>query len=192
MADIVPVEQGSEFLRTLELIESAGVFHIKGYKNSEIAQLLEITPKKVAEYVEEYKIIIAQTAESDPYFLERIQFNTVRALKELDEISKEAWETVTVATDNGMVTARIQALKLALEVSTKKAQLHNLFGSQQDKEASGDITEKVRKLETVNQIVSTVLKDVVSGCPRCSEMARVKLSEAFSIMQEFEDAEVVE
>lgn len=194
MSDIVPAEEGSTLLRELEFVEQAGSYAIRGYSNKNIADLLEISQYKAREYVEEYYKIVAQQAENDPYFLDKIQFNTVKALKELDEISKEAWETVTVASDNGMVTARIQALKLALDVSTKKAQLHNLLtgGS---KESNSDTMAKMQKVESVNQMLSEVLRDVVSGCPRCVDLARTKLAEAFQLMREadeYEEADIVE
>jgi hypothetical protein len=101
-----------------------------------------------------------------------VQQNTIKFLAELDELSKEAWETVTIATENEMVTARIQALKLALEVTTKKAQLHQLMSG--GKTADGDYIARMNKAESVNQLLSDILRDVVSDCPRCSEQARVQ------------------
>jgi predicted transcriptional regulator len=183
MSDIVAAPEPSYILQELEKIEQAGIYAIKGYSNSNIGELLGISAYKAKEYIEEYYRIVQQQSDNDPFFLEKIQFNTVKALKELDEISKEAWETVTVASDNGMVTARIQALKLALDVSTKKAQLHNLLGGGQ-KDGNADVMARTQKIETVNGMLSEVLRDVVSGCPRCAEMARVKLAEAYELMQE--------
>jgi predicted transcriptional regulator len=188
MSSIVPVDKQSELIKQLELAEEAGILSIKGYKNSEIAELLDITPRKAKEYIVEYYKIIQQQAEVDPYFLEKIQYNTVKALTELDQISKEAWETVTIATDNAMVTARVHALKLALEVATKKAQLHQLLGTQK---ADSDYIVRTQKAEVVNQLLSQILKEVVSGCDRCRELARIKLAEAFSLMDTV-DAEATE
>ncbi len=195
MSDIEPAADStpepSFLLKELEKVEQAGTYAIKGYTPSNIGELLGVSSYKAKEYIEEYYRIVQNQADNDPYFLEKIQFNTVKALKELDEISKEAWETVTVASDNGMVTARIQALKLALEVSTKKAQLHNLL-SGGAKESNSDVMTRTTKIERVNTMLSEVLRDVISGCPRCSEQARVKLAEAYQMMQEELDDKVVE
>ena len=171
----------------LHLVEEAGTLSIKGYNYSNIAELLEISPYKAKQYVQEYFRIIQSQADEDPYFLERVQQNTLRFLNELDEISKEAWETVNVATDNGMVTARTQALKLALEVTTKKAQLHQLMGGSKP---DSEYIARMQKAESVNQILSEVLRDVVSDCERCRDMARIKLAEAFSLMENTEGEEV--
>ena len=106
----------------LKDIEDAGILFIKGYSYHEIASLLSTTTAVAKEYVENYKVILQKQADDDPYFLEKIQFNTIKALQEFDQISKEAWETVSIATDHGMVAARIQALKLAADIASKKAQ----------------------------------------------------------------------
>jgi len=191
MSAIVPANDGeSELLRELALVEQAGEYAIKGYSVSRISQLLEVTQKRAKSLVNEYYAIVRQQADSDPFFLEQIQFNTVKALKELDEISVQAWETVQMADDNEMINARLQALKLALDVSTKKAQLHNLL-SGAAKSGDSDAIARMNKIESVNQILSKVLQEVVAGCPRCKELARTRLAEAFSLMDDdYEDAEV--
>lgn len=180
------VKTGLGLAEELHLVEEAGTLSIKGYNYSNIAELLDITPYKAKQYVQEYFRIIKNEAEEDPYFLERVQQNTLRFLNELDEISKEAWETVNVATDNGMVTARTQALKLALEVTTKKAQLHQLMGGSKP---DSEYIARMQKAESVNQILSEVLRDVISDCERCRDMARIKLAEAFSLMENVESEE---
>jgi hypothetical protein len=132
-------------------------------------------------YIEEYKKILNRKADEDPYFLERVQFNTIKALKEFDELSKEAWETINIATDHGMVAARIQAIKLAGELATKKAQLHKLMvGNNSDAEYIG----RMQKAENVNQMLSRVLRDVISKFPEVADAVRRELSTAFEILEE--------
>ena len=114
MSDIEPVKESS-ILDKVKDIQEAGILHVKGYSNHEIASLLSIPSSKAKEYVAEYKKIVQDQADKDPYFLEKLQYNTIKALDEFDQISKEAWETVSIATDHGMVAQRIQALKLAGE-----------------------------------------------------------------------------
>ena len=94
-------------------------------------------------------------------------------------MSKEAWETVNIATDHGMIPARIQAIKLAGELATKKAQLHKLL--------TGNTTDnqyiaRMQKAENVNQILSKVLRDVISLHPEIANEVRKELEIAFQIM----------
>ena len=155
------------------------MLHVKGYSNREIAALMALKINEVKDYIDEYKTILNKTVEQDPYFLERVQFNTVKALQEFDQLSKEAWETINIATDNGMVAARIQAIKLAGEIASKKAQLHKLLGGSQ---ADGEYIARMQKAENVNQILSKILRDVISKHPSIAEEVRKELEIAFEIM----------
>ena len=174
--------------KMLEDIESVGVLAIKGYRDAEICEVTGLSRKVVRDYKTEYYSLLQGQADSDPHFLERVGLNTVKSLKELDEINKEAWETVQIATDNGMVTARVQALKLALDISTKKAQLHQLLTASAKGSDAGYL-ERLQRAETVNNILSGVIREVVADCDHCRERARIALSQAFSMM-EVTDADI--
>jgi len=182
------IEKSSEknIVQELQDIEDAGVLHIKGYSYSDISKLLSISVNKAKECVEQYKYIMQRKADDDPYFLEKIQYNTIKALQEFDQISKEAWETVSIATDHGMVAARIQALKLASDIAAKKAQLHKLIGG--TNATDNDYIARMQKAENVNQILSRILRDVISQHPQIADEVRRELSIAFEIL----DAEIVE
>lgn len=204
MSEIERVE-GDGILSKLKDIEDAGIMHIKGYSYTEIGSLLGVGTNKAKEYVNEYKHLIQKQADDDPYFLERIQFNTIKALQEFDQLSKEAWETVNIATDHGMVAVRIQALKLASDIAGKKAQLHKLMGG--NNAADGEYIARMQKAENVNQILSKILRDVIAKHPSIAEEVRRELEVAFEIMngdssavsdpktyddQNYDDAEVIE
>jgi predicted transcriptional regulator len=180
MSNIEPVKEKTLFDKIRD-VEDVGLLHVKGYSNHEIASLLAMSSNDVKMYIEEYKKILNRKADEDPYFLERVQFNTIKALKEFDELSKEAWETINIATDHGMVAARIQAIKLAGELATKKAQLHKLMvGNNSDAEYIG----RMQKAENVNQMLSRVLRDVISKFPEVADAVRRELSTAFEILDE--------
>lgn len=179
MSEIEKVPEKS-ILSELKDIEDAGLLHIKGYSYHEIGSLLSVSVNKAKEYVAQYKNIIQKQADEDPYFLEKIQFNTIKALQEFDQIGKEAWETVNIATDHGMVALRIQALKLAADVAGKKATLHKLMGSTSG--TDGDYIARMQKAENVNQILSKILRDVIAKHPSIAEEVRKELEVAFEII----------
>jgi hypothetical protein len=187
MSDITPVENRT-ILDTVRDIEEAGLLHVKGYSYHEIATLLSISVAQAKSHVGEYKKILTKQADDDPYFLERVQYNTIKALQEFDQLSKEAWETVNIATDHGMVPARIQALKLASEIANKKAQLHKLMsGASSD----SDYIARMQRAENVNQILSRILRDVISKYPEIADEVRRELAAAFDIMGS-DDEDVIE
>lgn len=169
-----------DILSELKDMEEAGILHIKGYSYNEIGSLLSVSAGKAKDYVQQYKTFLQKKADEDPYFLEKIQFNTIKALQEFDQISKEAWETVNIATDHGMVAVRIQALKLASDIAAKKAQLHKLISGSNSTDS--DYISRMQKAENVNQILSKILRDVISKHPAIAEEVRKELSLAFEIM----------
>ena len=166
----IEVSKKKSILDKIKDIEEVGLLHIKGYSKNEIAALMTLSVVDVKDYIEEYKIILNNKADEDPYFLERVQFNTIRALEEFDQLSKEAWETINIATDHGIVAARIQAIKLTGELATKKAQLHKLMGA--GNQADTEYIQRMQKAENVNQILSKVLRDVISKHPIIAEEVR--------------------
>lgn len=191
MSDIEQVREKT-ILDKIKDIEEAGLLYVKGYNYNEIATLLSIKTNEAKEYIAEYKKILERQAEDDPYFLERVQFNTIKALQEFDQLSKEAWETVNIATDHGMVPARIQALKLCGELASKKAQLHKLLGGTN---SDGNYIQRMQKAESVNQILSRILRDVIAKHPQIADEVRRELAVAFEIMgkdDDVQDADIIE
>jgi hypothetical protein len=178
MGNIEKVEEKSIFDKIKD-IENVGLLHVKGYSNSEIASLMSLKPAEVKENIAEYKKLLQKQVDEDPYFLERVQFNTIKALQEFDELSKEAWETVSIATEHGMVAARIQAIKLAGELAAKKAQLHKLLGGST---TDTEFVARMQKAESVNQILSRILRDVISRYPEIADEVRKELQIAFDLM----------
>ena len=163
----------------MELVDQIGGYHIKGYNVTEIASLMELDRTAVRSYIDEFKLILNRQAESDPYFLERVQLNTIKALSEFDQIGKEAWETVTIATDHGMVSARIQALKLAGEIAHKKAQLHQLMNNNQ---TDVEYVARMQRAESVNNLLSKIIRDVISQYPDIRDKVQRDLADAFEIL----------
>ena len=170
--------QPPSIVNELDDVEEAGLMYIKGYKISEISTVMSITPKKARKYISDYKEVLNRRTVEDPYFLEKVQYNTLKALDEFDEVSKEAWETVTIATDHGMISARVQALKL--EMAAKNAQLHYLLGGNN---ADAEYVARMQRAESVNQILSKILRDTISQYPDIAEEVRAELSLAFELME---------
>lgn len=185
------IEKAETIFDKAKKVEQVGLLNLKGYSIADIAELEQIDPKTVRDYISQYKSFLEDRAEDDPYFLEKVQFNTIKALAEFDEISKESWETVEIATREGMVAGRNQALKLCLDVATKKAQLHQLMGGTK---TDGEYIARMQKAETVNQIISKVVKDIIADCEVCKPKARKALQEAFSMMnsEDFDASETVD
>ena len=84
-------------------------------------------------------------------------------------------------------------MKLAAEVAAKKAQLHHLLGGNN---ADAEYVARMQRAESVNQILSKILRDTISKFPEIAEEVRNELTMAFELMENSDedivDAEVVE
>lgn len=184
----------------IETLEKVGILVNKSYKNAEIARELNLTPREAKYYVDSYKEILADRVNADPDFLDRIQENTLEALDRLDLLVREAWETYATAKNMEMINQQINLLKACGDLEDKRAKLLQLMGAKAD---SG-MMARMNKAERVNEIVSRIIKDVVSECSHCKLEALPRLAEAFALMNkgdegvdiirvdDIEDAEVVE
>lgn len=161
-------------------VQEIGLLSLQGYTYTDIRERTGLSIPTIKSYVNQYKSHIQKSADDNPYFLEETQYNTLVLLAELDNLSKEAYETVEIATREGMVPARTQAIKLALDVATKKAALYQLMGGTK---TDGEYIARMQKAETVNQLVSKVIRDIVKECDVCRDKAKVALREAFAMME---------
>lgn len=168
----------------IELIEEVGQLRNRGYNFTEIAGIKKITPVKAKKLFGDYITLLNDQIQRDPDFLDRVKENTLATLKQFDDLNKEIWETVEVATDNGMLGERSKALKLAMDLLDKKAKILQLVGGSND---SG-LMYRVNKAEAVNLMLSSVIKEVIAGCDRCAPEARHRLAEAFATMGAAEEA----
>jgi hypothetical protein len=93
-------------------------------------------------------------------------------------IEKEIWETYQKAKDFELISQQNATLKNAMDIAEKRARLLQLMGVKAD---SGS-TARLQKAERVNELVSGVIRDIVSQCPKCKVEAQIKLAEAFSLI----------
>lgn len=166
----------------LHQIDECGRMYLKGYNFKEISELQGLDPRTVRSYVDEYNAMLEKQAADDPYFLDKIQINTLKSMSALQEVSKETWESVELATREGMISTRIQALRLGLDVEKAKAQIHQLLGGAGQSDA--DLIARMQRQESVNNILSRVISEVVADCDHCRALARGRLKEAFAMLDD--------
>jgi hypothetical protein len=177
----------SSFVEKFQTLERVGELLGKGYRFTEIARELNITPAHAKKLADDYTSLVREQVSNDPDFLERLAENTAMMFEQMDLIKKEAWKTYDDAKNFGAQNMQLQALKIAMDVAERQAKLLQLMGAKVD---SGS-TARLQKAERVNEIVSGIIKDVISGCPRCKREAHAKLAEAFALMDRAEEGIVL-
>jgi len=169
----------TEFVEKFEQVEAAWDLHLKGYKDSEIAARLGVSRTVVKNLIADGKKIVQDRIDEDPDFLSRVHENTIQAMDEIDLLLKEGWETLEYCKQQEMANQQVNAIKVIQGLVETKARLLSLLGSNVD----GTNILQMRKLERVNEIVSSVIKEVVANCEHCRVEAQMRLAEAFRIME---------
>lgn len=177
------------YIEKFEKLEKVSELYLKGFNYSQIARELGITPVHAKSLVDEYKEFIHDRAQEDPELLDRLVENTMEVLETISMIAKEAWDTYEQAKSYEMIQQRNASLKNLMDINEKKAKLLQLMGAKVD---SGN-TARLQRAEKVNEIVSSIIKEVISDCPKCRLEAQIKLAEAFRLMDRQEEmGEMVE
>ncbi len=167
----------------IEYLEQAAKLFLKGFSIAEIARELDISRPVAKGYIDQYKEYIKDRANNDPDFLDRMAENTIEVLDEINMIKKETWQVFETAKNLDMVNHQTNTLKLLTEILEKQAKLLQLMGVKAD---SGNMA-RMNRAEAVNELVSNVIKEIISECPNCRQEAQIKLAEAFKIMNKGDD-----
>ena len=173
----------------LEEIETCGILHLKGYKTSEIVQHTGLNPREIRNNIKEFDAMMKKRALNEPHYLDQTNYHTFRAEGELQEVKKELWESVEIASQHAMVSARNQALKTILDAIKVQGQITQVIGGSG---TDAEYINRMQKAEMVNQIVSEIIRDIVSDCERCSALAKDQLRKAFMNMESNERTDLNE
>lgn len=162
-------------IEKVEEINKVASMHRKGYSNAEISKQLNLPVAKVKADLDEWSKYIEEKAASDPEILDRFLENTLAFEEELNDITKEIWEVIKKADEADVISTKIQALRLAKDLTDMKARLFQLLSPRVD---SGYI-ERSKRIERVNSMLSEIIRETISDCDRCSELAWRKLEDVY-------------
>ena len=110
--------------------EKAFTFFSRGWKNADVAREISVTPDTVKRYRDEYEATIREQAADNPRLLVNIVENTVRAINELDELRKAAWEDYESVPASSPL--RSQYMGKLIAINGDRAKLFGLFGVKQE------------------------------------------------------------
>jgi hypothetical protein len=160
--------------------------YMQGKPKVSIAKELDIPLTTVEKAIKEWDEYISMRAEADPDIMEKFTENVFRFDEEIRMINEQAWEVVRLAEENGAMSTKLQALRLAKDLMETKARLFQLMSPRLE---SGYI-ERTKKVERVNSILSEIIRTTISNCPRCSDLAWSQLQDAWRNQPELSDGEV--
>ena len=152
-----------------EAINKVAEEFLKGNTNPTlIAKALEMKRIDVIDYLEEWRSVVR----SD----KQVQFRAREALSGADQhysmLIKEAWDVVNEATLTAQLPAKTTALKLIADIQQKQIDMLQKAGMLENHE----MAEKILETEAKQEVIVSVIRDVVSGCDKC----RIEVAERLS------------
>lgn len=165
-------------LEKSEKIATAAQMYLKGSSYATIGKNLGVSSREAKALVEEWNVYISNKASNDPDMLDRFLENVLAYKEKLNLITEQAWSVADLADEHGAMTTKIQALRLAKDLAEMEARAMQLLSNRME---SGYI-ERMKRVERVNGILSSIIKEVVSDCEKCSTETWRRLQEAYSVM----------
>src|ERR1051325_10873125 len=152
---------------------------MKGSTKADIAEKMSLSQSQVSNYIKQWEEFVEEEAEKNPDVLDNYLENTIKFEQEIKLLTQEAWNVIELAEENGAMGTKIQALKLAKELTEMKARLFQLLSPRMEH----GYVERQKRVERVNSILSSIMREVISGCDRCRAQAWDKLQVAYSMME---------
>lgn len=136
---------------------------------TKIAKITGFTRKDVIEYLNEWRGVV----QSD----RQVQMRAREALGAADQhysmLIKEAWDIIEEATNTSNLPQRTAAVKLVADIQQKQIDMLQKAGVLENNE----MAEKIIATEEKQQILASIIKDVVSQCEHCKPKVMARLSE---------------
>ena len=136
---------------------------------TKIAKITGFTRKDVIEYLNEWRNVV----QSD----RQVQMRAREALSGADAhysmLIKEAWDIIEEATNTSNLAQRTAAVKLVADIQQKQIDMLQKAGVLENNE----MADKILETEEKQQLLASIIKDVVSKCDTCKPAVMARLSE---------------
>ena len=159
----------SEILDHIEEVNRVATEYIKGFNETEISRELDIPKARVSALLKEWKGMASNS--------EAVRSRAREALASADvhysKLIKQSYEVIDEATANSNLTAKTAAIKLVLDIETRRIDMLQKAGLLENKELADQLLETERKQE----LIMGILKDVAAKYPQVKNEILTRLSE---------------
>lgn len=159
----------SEILDHIEEVNRVATEYIKGLNETEISKELDIPKARVSSLLREWKTMASSS--------EAVRSRAREALASADvhysKLIKQAYEVIDDANTNANLTAKTTAIKLVLDIETRRIDMLQKAGLLENKELADQLMETERKQE----LLMNILKEVSGQCPTCKPKVLNRLAE---------------
>lgn len=144
--------------------------YLEGNDPTKIAKELAIPRQKVVSYLDEWKVMASNNAA----IRERAREALVAADTHYNKLIGQAYEVIDDATTQANLTAKTTAIKLVLDIESRRIDMLQKAGLLENKE----LAEEMIEIEKRQGILMNILKDIASEYPEIRDKIMRRLSEA--------------
>ena len=159
----------SDIIEHMEEVNRVAAEYIKGFNESEISRELDIPRARVSALLREWKSMASNS--------EAVRARAREALAAADthysKLIKQSYEVIEEATTNGNLGAKTNAIKLVLDIESKRIDMLQKAGLLENKELAEQLLETERKQE----LIVNILKDIAAKHPQIRTEIAMRLAE---------------
>jgi hypothetical protein len=159
----------SDILTHIEEVNRVATEYIKGLNETEISRELDIPKARVSSLLKEWKTMAGNS--------EAVRSRAREALSAADQhysrLIKQAYEVVDEATTTSNLSAKNAAIKLILDIESRRIDMLQKAGLLENKELADQLLETERKQE----LIMNILKDIATKHPQIKNEILTRLSE---------------
>jgi hypothetical protein len=157
-----------DLIKHLDQINLVVEEYLKGNDPTVISKQLAIPRQKVVTLINEWKVM----ASANDAIRARAKEALSSADAHFDILKQNAWEVVQETTINNNPSARLTALKLLMDIDTKRIDMLQKAGLLENKE----LAEEMVEIEHKQEILMSILKDIASEYPQIRDEIMKRLS----------------
>lgn len=159
----------TDILTHIEEVNAVATEYIKGLNETEISRELDIPKARVSSLLREWK----QMASNSEAVRSRAREALSAADTHYSKLIRQAYEVIDEATANSNLGAKTSAIKLILDIESKRIDMLQKAGLLENKELADQLMETERKQE----LLMTILKEVSGQCSVCKPKVLSRLAE---------------
>ncbi len=157
-----------DLVKHLDQVNQVVEEYLKGNDPTVISKQLAIPRQKVVTLINEWKVM----ASANDAIRARAKEALSSADAHFDILKQNAWDVVNQATMTNNLGAKTTALKLLMDIDTKRIDMLQKAGLLENKE----LAEEMMEIEKRQEILVLILKDIASEYPQIRDEIMRRLS----------------
>jgi len=153
----------------MEEVNKVAAEYIKGKDASFISKELDIPRNRVVKLLDEWRNMVANN--------EAVRIRAREALAGADQhynhLIRQTYEVIEEATSTSNLSAKTAAIKLVMDIESKRIDMLQKAGLLENKELADQILEQEKKQE----VLVKILREVSGECPKCRNDVAKRLAE---------------